>query len=60
MTINKPIELEVSELTENRSYFVLTEIGELEKFEFLGNNNIHIKSKNYFTFLISSDKVFTK
>lgn len=60
MVISRPIELQISELIENRQYFVLTERGELEEFEYLGLNDIHIIDGNYFTFLIASDRIFTK
>lgn len=54
----KPEKVKLSDLINNKTYFVLTNLNELSEFKYIGNRNIVLPCHTQ-SFLIDSDQIFT-
>lgn len=57
-TIEQLKEINQEELLENKTYFVFTELGEIEPFEYLGNGDILLTDYNIISCLFKTDIIF--
>jgi hypothetical protein len=56
--VKEPKAITLEDLEKNNTYYVLTDLGELSEFKYLGNQNIKLPCGGV-SFLVESDQIFT-
>jgi hypothetical protein len=56
--VKEPKAITLDDLDTNKTYYVLTDLGELSEFKYLGSQNIKLPCGSV-SFLINSDQIFT-